>query len=115
MPPIRLQHPHHVFNTLLQFATPRAAAVIATLLVCCCASAQTTGSMVGKATDPSGAVVPGVAIKATNQATSFSREATTGVSGEYVLSLLPVGHYTITAQKEGFDPYRLSNVVVNWG
>jgi len=113
MPPIRLQHPHHVVNTLLQFATPRAAAVIATLLVCCCASAQTTGSMVGKATDPSGAVVPGVAIKATNQATSFSREATTGVSGEYVLSLLPVGHYTITAQKEGFDPYRLSNVVVN--
>jgi outer membrane receptor protein involved in Fe transport len=83
------------------------------LLIGCSASAQTTGSMVGRAIDPSGAVVPGVAIKATNQATSFSREATTGASGEYVLSLLPVGHYTVTAQKEGFDLYRVSDVVVN--
>src|SRR5207245_10478057 len=95
-----------------QLATQCVAAVSVMLLICCNASAQTTGSMVGKATDPSGAVVPGVTIKATNQATSFSREATTSVSGEYVISLVPVGRYMITAQKPGFSPHKLPDVTV---
>lgn len=77
------------------------------------ASAQTTGSIVGKATDPSGAVLPGVTVLATNQATAFAREASTSTSGEYVISLLPVGRYTVSAQKAGFEPYKLADVVVN--
>jgi outer membrane receptor protein involved in Fe transport len=113
MATIGCQCGQHNVRTLLRIATASTAVAIVVLLITCAASAQTTGSIVGKATDPSGAVVPGVLIKATNDATSFSRQATTGVSGEYVISLLPVGHYTITAQKEGFDPYRLADVVVN--
>ena len=112
MPAIRLQRSQHFVRTFSQLATQCVAAVSVMLLICFNASAQTTGSMVGKATDPSGAVVPGVTIKATNQATSFSREATTSVSGEYVISLLPVGRYIITAQKQGFDPYKLPDVIV---
>jgi hypothetical protein len=87
--------------------------MIAILFLALFASAQTTGSLVGKATDPSGAVLPGATVKATNQATSFSREATTDAAGEYVISLLPVGRYTITAQKEGFESFKLSDVVVS--
>ncbi len=113
MPAILLQRPQHSVSTFLRLATQCALAMFLTLLIRCDVSAQTTGSVVGKATDPSGALVPGVAIKATNQATSFSREAITDTSGEYVISLLPVGRYTITAQKQGFEPYKLSDVTVN--
>lgn len=113
MPGILLQRPRHLVISFLQLAAKCAAAVIVTLVVCFDASAQTTGSVVGKVTDPSGAVVLGVAIKTTNQSTSFSREATTDTSGEYLISLLPVGRYTITAQKQGFEPFTLSDVVVN--
>ncbi|HYL12576.1 MAG TPA: carboxypeptidase-like regulatory domain-containing protein, partial [Terriglobales bacterium] len=112
MPAIRLERTHHFVCTFSQLATQCAAGIIL-LFLSCAASAQTTGSIVGKVTDPSGAVVPGGIVKATNQATSFSREAITSVSGEYVISLLPVGRYTITAQKQGFEPYRFSDVVVN--
>ncbi len=110
---IHLPRPEHFVTTCSQFATQCAAAMILTLLICCDVSAQTTGSIVGKATDPSGAVVPGAIIQATNQATNFSREATSDASGEYVISLLPVGRYTLTAQKQGFEPSKLSDVVVN--
>jgi len=110
-PSVFLLAPASVQPALL--AAKCAAAVIVTLFICFDGSAQTTGSVVGKVTDPSGAVVPGVAIKATNQSTSFSREATTDTSGEYLISLLPVGRYTITAQKQGFEPFTLSDVVVN--
>jgi Carboxypeptidase regulatory-like domain len=113
MPGILLQRPRHLVIRFLQLAAKCAAKVIVTLSICFDGSAQTTGSVVGKVTDPSGAVVPGVAIKATNQSTSFSREATTDTSGEYLISLLPVGRYTITAQKQGFEPFTLSDVVVN--
>src|SRR5438445_11083152 len=111
MPAPRLQLSADFVRTFSQLSTQCVAAVSVMLLICFNASAQTTGSMVGKATDPRGAVVPGVTIKATNQATSFSREAATSVSGEYVISLLPVGGYIITAQKQGFEPYTLPHVI----
>lgn len=91
MPVILLRRPQHFVTTCSQFAPQCVAAMILTLLICCDVSAQTTGSIVGKATDPSGALVPGAVIQATNQAINFSREATSDASGEYVISLLPVG------------------------
>jgi hypothetical protein len=113
MAAIRLERQRDLLSAFSRLAAHCAAALIVALLIGGLAAAQTTGSMVGKATDPSGAVMPGVALKATNQATSFSREAITSASGEYVISLLPVGRYTVTAQKQGFEPYKLSDVVVN--
>src|SRR5215467_4922833 len=109
---------NHVFRTLYSLnAGPRlvmpCAAVVLLLWVVSTATAQTTGTMVGRVTDPSGAVLPGVVVKTTNQATSFSRESTTDGSGEYVVSLLPVGRYSVTAEKQGFETYRLTDVVVN--
>jgi hypothetical protein len=85
MPGILLQRLRHLVIRFLQLAAK---------CICFDGSAQTTGSVVGKVTDPSRAVVAGIAIKATNQSTSFSREATTDTFGEYLISLLPVGRYT---------------------
>ena len=54
------------------------------------ARAQTfQGSLTGTVTDPSGAIIVGVQVTAVEQATGFSRSATTGDDGSYSIVLLP--------------------------
>jgi hypothetical protein len=75
--------------------------------------AQTiTGSVRGTVTDPSGAVVTGAKVTATNVATGIATSTTTDKSGLYNVQFLPIGQYTITATATGFDttsigPFRL--------
>ena len=61
------------------------------------------GSLTGTVTDPSGGVIQGVQVTAVEQATGFSRFATTGDDGSYSIVLLPPGSYRVTAEKEDFD------------
>lgn len=61
-----------------------------------------TGSVVGTVTDPSGAVLPGVAIKLSRVETGFQREALTNERGDYQFVLIPVGVYAIQAELPGF-------------
>ena len=58
------------------------------------------GQIRGRATDTAGAVIPGVAI-AFNVG-SFHRTAVTGADGNYLLSGLPSGSATMSAQLAGF-------------
>ena len=58
------------------------------------------GQIRGRATDAAGAVVPGVTI--TFNVGSFRHAAVTGADGTYLLSGLPSGAATITAQLAGF-------------
>jgi hypothetical protein len=65
--------------------------------------AQTvTGSIRGTVTDPSGAVVPGTKITATNAASGVATTTTTDRSGSYNLQSLPIGTYVVSAEKPGF-------------
>lgn len=67
------------------------------------AGAQTvTGSVRGLVTDPSGAVVPGGQITATNVNTGVKTVTTTDKGGNYNIQTLPVGSYTVTATRQGF-------------
>src|SRR5262245_13362100 len=67
------------------------------------APAQTiTGRISGTITDASGAAVPGVTVKITNEATQQSRSATTESNGFYVATNLPVGAYSLTIEHRGF-------------
>jgi hypothetical protein len=59
-------------------------------------------SINGTVTDPSGAVIAGARIVATNAATTQSREATSADNGTYVMPLLPVGVYTVACSHAGF-------------
>jgi hypothetical protein len=59
-------------------------------------------SLGGTVTDPSGAVVPAVSIKATNGDTGLVRETVTNTDGVYSLVRLPVGKYKVEATANGF-------------
>lgn len=61
-----------------------------------------TGRVVGRVTDPSGAVIPNAAITATNAATNISRTATTDATGEYQVLQLPIGVYRVKVEASGF-------------
>lgn len=61
-----------------------------------------TGSITGLVTDQSGAVVPDVEVTITNAGTNVSRVTLTTPSGDYSVTGLLPGRYTVTAKKSGF-------------
>lgn len=77
--------------------------------------AANQGSIQGTLTDPSGAVVPSATLTATNAATGISFTTSSDANGFYTFLVLPVGAYTIVAQKSGFAEVREASVVVTVG
>ncbi len=73
------------------------------------------GSIEGIVTDPSGAVVPGVSLKARNADTSATFSATSDASGLFRFLVLPVGTYELVADHSGFATLVQKNVVVAIG
>jgi hypothetical protein len=65
--------------------------------------AQATGSLSGTVADKAGAVLSGATVQITSQDTGLVREAKTDDSGHYLLPLLPVAHYTVRVQSQGFQ------------
>lgn len=61
-----------------------------------------SGKVVGTVHDTSGAVVAGARISVVNVDTNISRSATANSSGEYVVTELPPGTYTLATEREGF-------------
>ena len=91
----------------------RVAAVImfmSVLLVPSLAHAQGTASVNGTVTDPSGAVIPGASVSATNEATNLTRETVTAGDGTYSLASLAPGTYDITIAKAGLKTLKFAAV-----
>ena len=63
---------------------------------------STTGSISGRVTDPSHAVIADARVTAVNIGTNFRYEAATNNSGEYYLTNLPPGSYSLEVEKTGF-------------
>jgi hypothetical protein len=61
-----------------------------------------SGKIVGAVHDSTGAVLDGAKITVTNVGTNVSHTVTTNPSGEYVVSELQPGTYTVLAEHEGF-------------
>jgi len=66
-------------------------------------------------TDEAGSVIPAVNITVLNLSTALQRHATTDDRGSYVIPLLPPGRYNVTAQRDGFTPVEIRNIVLNTG
>src|SRR5262245_54945896 len=69
-----------------------------------------TASLFGSTTDASGAVVPNVAIVATNTANNTRVEAKSDASGKYVMPGLAPGAYTLEASANGFKKFVQSGI-----
>ena len=65
-------------------------------------SAQTLGTITGEVRDPSGAVLPGVTVTATNTATNAARSTVTNELGLFDFPALPPGPYSVKSELEGF-------------
>ena len=61
----------------------------------------TSGDLVGKVSDSTGAIVPNATIEAVNLGTGQKVTTTTNSSGEYHFTNLPVGHYKLAASGNG--------------
>ena len=80
------------------------------------ANAQTfRGAINGTVTDPSGAVVPGAHVKATNKATSIDYNAESTSDGNFVFQDLPVGTYKVTVIAAGFPTLEVDGILVAQG
>jgi len=89
----------------------RAVLALAVLGLAASGMAQTaTGQITGTVKDASGAVVPGATVTVTSELTGSKREVTTGRDGNYVIPLLPVSTYSVTASLQGFKAAKRTGV-----
>src|SRR5512135_533161 len=61
-----------------------------------------TATLTGTITDSSGAVIPGVTVKAQNQGTQLEYSAQTNETGVYKIPFIPIGTYVVSAELTGF-------------
>jgi hypothetical protein len=88
---------------------------LALLFAASTAFAQTggTGSIQGTVTDPSGAVVSGAEVDATNNATGVKTGSVTTDTGFFVIPLLQPGNYAVTVTASGFATLKQEHVIVD--
>ncbi len=81
--------------------------VFVLLLAGCAALAQTpSAGVVGRITDATGGVIPGVTIKITNLDTNISQAGISNDTGDYTVPYLNPGRYSLEAANPGFRTYR---------
>jgi hypothetical protein len=77
--------------------------IAAIFLICSRCSAQVASAeLSGNVLDATGAAVPNATVTATNVDTTIARTTVSGKSGDYVITALPPGNYTLTAEAPGF-------------
>src|SRR5438046_3926679 len=89
------------------------------LLFVCLTAVESTGwaqgpvgTLNGTILDPTGAVVPGAAVVAVNNATGVESRTTSTSAGAYTLPYLPSGTYTIRVSAPNFKTSTADNVIL---
>ena len=86
------------------------------ILTAAALAAQTfRGGIVGTVTDSSGATVADAKIHAANLGTGLARDTVSSANGDYAFPELPLGEYTLTINKEGFQTQTLKGIHVGVG
>ena len=78
-----------------------------------CAIAQSTASLSGVVSDPTGAVVPGSHVTVHSLATGIDREIVTDSAGIYVVPSLQPGDYDVQAIANGFGTVSVKKVTLD--
>jgi hypothetical protein len=75
-------------------------------------SQSSNASISGTVTDPSGGVLPGVSVKATNAATGIALTVTSNAAGVYSFLSVQPGMYRVSAEMRGFQTRTFTDVQV---
>jgi hypothetical protein len=73
------------------------------------------GAINGTVTDPSGAVVPGAQVVATDKATGIDHSTISTSDGQFAFQDLPVGTYSVVVTAQGFPVLTVENILVTQG
>jgi hypothetical protein len=90
-----------------------AMALVASLLAISVFAQSNIGTILGTVKDTSGGVMAGATATALNTETGASRTTTTRDDGAYRFSALPVGHYDMKVERDGFKTSTRKNVVLD--
>jgi Carboxypeptidase regulatory-like domain len=71
------------------------------------------GTVNGTISDSSGAVIPGVKVTATNVETGVLNTAISNGAGFYSILNLPIGHYRLTFQQQGFSTLERDGITLS--
>jgi len=88
---------------------------VLTLLVAAGYSQTFRGAINGTVNDPSGAMVSGANVRATNTGTGVTLSTTTTSDGQFAFQDIPVGSYKISVSAAGFSSLTADNVSVTAG
>ncbi len=69
----------------------------------------------GTVTDITGAAIPGAQIAVTQEGTNQKRTIFTNAGGDYVVSSLPVGRFTLVIHEAGFNDFRIADIDLHAG
>src|SRR5215471_19120305 len=76
------------------------------------AGQEARGTLLGRVTDSSEAVIVGAAVRAVNADTGVRYASATNSSGDYLLPFLTPGNYTISVERAGFKTWARAGVPV---
>lgn len=71
------------------------------------------GSLSGTIKDATGAAIPGVKLTLVNVALKTDYKAASDAQGFYSFPVLPVGHYDLTMEADGFKPQKRTNIAID--
>src|SRR5215472_976816 len=78
-------------------------------------SESINGTIRGRVSDPSDRPVAGSNVTAVNNATGYTRSMASTEDGYYVIASLPIGTYTVTITKDGFETLKFTEIVLQAG
>lgn len=76
------------------------------------ANVRQSGKVMGQATDPNGAVIPGVRVKVIGEETEQEFSVEADYNGSFTVSGVPPGTYTVQLASPGFKGYSRKGVIV---
>jgi hypothetical protein len=74
-----------------------------------------TADILGRVSDATHAVVQGAQVTVTNLDTGVSHKQTSNNAGEFVVSALPIGRYSVSIQSPGFETYSIPTITLSEG
>jgi hypothetical protein len=79
------------------------------------AQSANTGTLIGTATDPSGAVVPGTRVELRDTTTGAARTVLTNSAGQYSFPGVPPGTYSVKGSHTGFADFTMPQLEIEIG